>query len=210
MARASNSDILPTLDLLKPLIKESRTRVHFLGVARHNILDAFMDSGITSCDSASTILQAFKSNKDNYHTLEKSYTAIRIPAVKGDTSPKVRKLLKPIVESGDEQALAKREDELHRLEQDALNAIRDYASRKIDLTNAMKVLTLYEDQFADEKKYYPLFEETRDRPWESCACSICSQIGVDAVILRGNNRNRRRGFHNTYVFYQKFKEMVSV
>jgi hypothetical protein len=211
LARASNNDIIPTLQRLTPLFKESGVRVHFLGVARHNILDVFMESGITSCDSASTILQAFKSNKDNYHTAGKAYTAIRIPAVKGDASPKVRKLLQSFSVHGDREGFEKRENELHELEQKALLAIREYAARKVDLSEAMKHLTLYEDQFADEKKYYPLFEETlRDRPWEQCPCTICQQIGVDVVILRGNNRNRRRGFHNTHVFYQQFKDYVAI
>lgn len=71
----------------------------------------------------------------------------------------------------------------------------------------MKALIKYEDQFGDIKKYYPLFEETlRDRPWEECPCPICTRLGVEVVILRGNNRNRRRGFHNTYVFFKEFKK----
>jgi hypothetical protein len=28
------------------------------------------------------------------------------------------------------------------------------------------------------------------------------------IIFRGNNRNRRRGFHNVKVFYEQFKEAV--
>ena len=41
-----------------------------------------------------------------------------------------------------------------------------------------------------------------DRPWEMCGCAICSRWGVEVAIFRGNNRNRRRGFHNTHVFYR--------
>jgi hypothetical protein len=28
------------------------------------------------------------------------------------------------------------------------------------------------------------------------------------VIFRGNNRNRRRGFHNTYAFYHLFQRIL--
>ena len=28
------------------------------------------------------------------------------------------------------------------------------------------------------------------------------------IIFRGNNRNRRRGFHNTYVFYRMLQKAV--
>jgi hypothetical protein len=44
-----------------------------------------------------------------------------------------------------------------------------------------------------------------DRPWELCDCPICSDLGIEVVIFRGNNRNRRRGFHNTRRFYDQFK-----
>jgi len=45
----------------------------------------------------------------------------------------------------------------------------------------------------------------RSRPWERCDCPICENLGIEVAIFRGNNRNRRRGFHNTYRFYQQFK-----
>ena len=41
-----------------------------------------------------------------------------------------------------------------------------------------------------------------DAPWRRCPCDICREDGIDVAIFRGNNRNRRRGFHNTYVFYR--------
>jgi hypothetical protein len=45
----------------------------------------------------------------------------------------------------------------------------------------------------------------RSRPWDRCDCPICEELGIEVAIFRGNNRNRRRGFHNTYRFYQQFK-----
>ena len=46
-------------------------------------------------------------------------------------------------------------------------------------------------------------------PWKQCPCSICQQNGVEVIIFRGNNRNRRRGFHNTYVFYELLKQSMA-
>lgn len=43
------------------------------------------------------------------------------------------------------------------------------------------------------------------RPWERCDCPICSEHGIEVAIFRGNNRNRRRGFHNTRRFYDQFE-----
>ena len=40
------------------------------------------------------------------------------------------------------------------------------------------------------------------KPWNDCGCEICEEHGIEVIIFRGNNRNRRRGFHNTYVFYK--------
>ncbi|MDG6219782.1 MAG: hypothetical protein QCI00_10170, partial [Candidatus Thermoplasmatota archaeon] len=40
-----------------------------------------------------------------------------------------------------------------------------------------------------------------EKPWERCNCPICQGIGIEVVIFRGNNRNRRRGFHNLKSFY---------
>lgn len=42
------------------------------------------------------------------------------------------------------------------------------------------------------------------RPWARCSCPICEAHGIDVAIFRGNNRNRRRGFHNTRRFYDEF------
>jgi len=44
-----------------------------------------------------------------------------------------------------------------------------------------------------------------EKPWKKCGCPICKSVGIETVIFRGNNRNRRRGFHNTYVFYKILK-----
>lgn len=45
----------------------------------------------------------------------------------------------------------------------------------------------------------------REKPWNKCGCEVCTDIGIDVAIFRGNNRNRRRGFHNTRNFYDQFE-----
>lgn len=205
MARGSNSEIEPLLEVIGPVIKDTGVELHFLGVARFNMLEQFKQAGVTSCDSASTLFQAFKSTKENYHAPDRTYCAVRIPPVKGDKSPKVSKLLKTLKD--DPVAYQKEEDRLYILEQNALRLVRSYAARESSLEEAMKALIIYEKEFGGGTKHYELFEETlRDRPWESCTCKICQASGVDVIFLRGNNRNRRRGFHNTWLFYRGFLE----
>jgi hypothetical protein len=48
-------------------------------------------------------------------------------------------------------------------------------------------------------------ELLRREPWTECDCRICQEYGIEVAIFRGNNRNRRRGFHNTRRFYDEFE-----
>lgn len=209
VAKAPNEVIVPILKEIRPAVLRSEIKLHILGVARLNIIDEYKKTNVYSCDSASSIMQAFKSQKDNYHALDESYTAIRIPAVYGNASPKVRKYLEKYSNKKSQAFLSAEKNKLAKLEKAALSSVRLYAKRKAPLKQAMKALIKYEDKLESERKYYQLFEKTLlDRPWESCSCAICHALGVEVVILRGNNRNRRRGFHNTYVFYQKFKKIT--
>ena len=66
------------------------------------------------------------------------------------------------------------------------------------------------DRVYSANKLRPLYLQVlTDQPWKRCPCSVCKGIGVEVIIFRGNNRNRRRGFHNTYVFYNQVKEIVN-
>jgi hypothetical protein len=47
------------------------------------------------------------------------------------------------------------------------------------------------------------------KPWKDCSCDICRRDGVEVVIFRGNNRNRRRGFHNVFVFYRMMQGILN-
>ncbi|MGF6950208.1 hypothetical protein QF028_002713 [Neobacillus sp. B4I6] len=66
------------------------------------------------------------------------------------------------------------------------------------------------DLIYSANKLRPMYHKVlNDKPWKDCSCSICKDVGVEVIIFRGNNRNRRRGFHNTYVFYNQLKEIQS-
>ena len=41
------------------------------------------------------------------------------------------------------------------------------------------------------------------KPWRQCQCPMCRSLGIDIVIFRGLNRNKRRGAHNTLMLYQQ-------
>lgn len=59
--------------------------------------------------------------------------------------------------------------------------------------------------YVDDEELQPAYEDLLlNEPWRECDCAICSDLGIEVAIFRGNNRNRRRGFHNTHRFYQEF------
>jgi len=64
-------------------------KIHLLGFAKAKQLDRFVKYRITSFDSTSPLIRAFKDKKDNYFTPTKHYTAIRIPSV--DSTPALKR-----------------------------------------------------------------------------------------------------------------------
>jgi len=52
------------------------------------------------------------------------------------------------------------------------------------------------------------YETLTNKPWADCDCPICTKHGIEVCIFRGNDRNRRRGFHNTAMFYEEFSEAL--
>ena len=73
------------------------------------------------------------------------------------------------------------------------------------LDDVLETVLRYNRLNGDTKERRAKYEQPlRDRPWRSCPCEICRDIGIQAIIFRGNDRNRRRGFHNTWVFYRQF------
>lgn len=236
VARASDDAIRAVLETVKPAVERAGVQMHVLGVARASLAADFEAANVTSCDSASTLMQAFKSNTANYHMPDgQHYTCVRIPPVgEGSSltiSPKVSKLLKPLTQELQEAqkalksdpelgglqktytqcktALDEKKETLLRLEQQALAAVRAYAKRTVDIEVVMDALIAYEEQFEHNPRMQDLYRKTlAERPWERCTCAICQALGIEVIIMRGNNRNRRRGFHNTHVFYIQFIQRI--
>ena len=60
------------------------------------------------------------------------------------------------------------------------------------------------DAAAKQRKVYA--DTLTDRPWEHCSCRVCRVAGVEALIFRTSNRNKRRGIHNLHVFHTHLSE----
>lgn len=69
----------------------------------------------------------------------------------------------------------------------------------------MRMVQSYANWIGDEDHLTSYRETLGDEPWRDCSCPICTEHGIEVAIFRGNNRNRRRGFHNTRRFYDEFE-----
>jgi len=153
-------------------------KVHFLGVTRLGILPLLNKLSDyvaeVSFDSSSVLRLAWTREHGNYLTADgKAYTAIRV------------------VDNGSEI------EEAARL---LLKKLREYDRGIVSFGDVLEVVRDYV-RLVGHERYLPYYVATlRDMPWRRCDCAVCRSAGVDVVVFRGNNRNRRRGFHNVYVF----------
>ena len=169
------------------------TELHLLGITRCNNISQFATFGVTSFDSTSAFLQAFKDDKDNYHMLDRTYTAVRVPQVDGN--PKLKALI---------QAGRISQTEAMKRERACLRALHGYDSGQVYLQEAVGALQRYEELFQGRQDYTAAYSEVLEHsPWKECPCGICREAGVNIVLFRGSERNKRRGFHNLYVFRQR-------
>lgn len=203
LARAKTEDIYAILEAVAPVLSQD-TDLHLFGVARdrekYEMLH-FRRLGVTSFDSASYLRRAWMSANTNYFTEDGGrYAAIRISPVY-PSSPRVRSLLADDVASF---------EQLQKLEQQALKAVRDYDKGRLDLETTLDaVLEIDKVEQYNYEQHKQLYRKVlEDQPWKKCPCEICRDLGIEVIIFRGNDRNRRRGFHNTYVFYKRFRRLM--
>ncbi len=183
--------------------------MHVLGFAKADDLHEFGEFRIDSFDTTSPLLRAFKDAKANYYLRKPDggmdyFTAIRIPQA---------------LENRDLNVLSRigltNQEHLLRMERAALDGVRGYARGEVGLEAALDAVMTYADAGIDEgdpraaaaKARLPgaaskaglreRYERTlTSRCWESCSCRACAEIGVEVILYRGVQRNKRRGFHN--------------
>lgn len=194
MVPLKTPDIVASLETVAEVLN-SKTELHLLGVTRTGYVRAFSDFGVTSFDSTSPFRQSFKDDKDNYYAGDRTYVAIRIPQVDGNTS------LRKLVTAG---IVDQRDARQH--EKECLKRVRQYGDGTGSAEDAVKAVRRYGELIGEKKDRSEKYLETlRDRPWESCGCAVCKDIGVEVILFRGAERNRRRGFHNLSVFAERLE-----
>lgn len=194
MVPLKTAEILSCLRRVRAVLRPG-TQLHLLGVTRLDCIQEFADLGVVSFDSTSPLRQAFKDDKDNYYTPDRTYCAIRVPQVEGNAKMRAR-----IVAGTVNQA------EACRLERACLEGLERFDRGECDVLEVVRVLRDYErmhDNRSDRAEVYA--EILRDRPWKACPCEICRRLGIHVLLFRGAERNRRRGFHNLFVFYRRLR-----
>jgi queuine/archaeosine tRNA-ribosyltransferase len=175
--------------------REAKINLHLLGVLRPNLLPLFSSLGISSFDSASFLRKAWLRSGMNYLGVNGQwYAAIRIPF---SFDPRVKA-----------EAERKRigQQRLERLEREALQAIIDLERKRLSVNKTLEAVIEYDSLLervsSSEHDIAERYKKTlRSRIWEQCSCPVCRDAGIHIVVFRGANRNKRRGFHNTKMFY---------
>jgi hypothetical protein len=185
------------LDVLQAIsdIRKPETRLHLLGVTRLDRVNDFSQYGVYSFDSTSPLMQGLKSNRHNYYAPDGSkYSSIAVPQIDGNNQLR-NKIRSGVVDQG--KAI--------KLEQQTLQALIAYDKGQVSLDQAFHVLQEYEQicQLKDRDK--DNYRTLSDRPWRSCDCAICKQLGIHVLLKRGAERNRRRGLHNVYITYKQLQ-----
>jgi hypothetical protein len=198
MAALKTSDILAALRAVADM-RRPDVGIHLLGITRCEHLDAFAACGVTSFDSTSPFRQSFKDDKDNYYGPDRTYIALRVPQVDGNPRLKAR------IRAGRvDQALAV------ELEQRCLHLLRAYDAGEAAVGDVIGALARYEEVWEGLPERVAGYEEfLTEKPWKTCPCGICAAVGIEIAIFRGSERNKRRGFHNLFVFRQRLERQLA-
>jgi DGQHR domain-containing protein len=171
-------------------------QIHLFGFNRLEELESFHGLDITSFDSTSPLVKAFKDDVNNYFSNQDHYTAIRVPQGRENS-------VKQRIQGG-----LLEQSTVQNREKSVLEALRLYAKHELSVEKTLDVLLEYEELLFPGRDYRDAYHRTlSDRPWEQCPCRICREAGIETIIFRGFNRNKRRGFHNLYYCHQQLQKV---
>jgi hypothetical protein len=200
LVRSQTPEIIATVQAVREVLPKG-VQIHVFGFSRFDGISDLIEAGANSIDSASMLRKAWLGSNLNFLMPTGWYSAIRIPQTEGSFRAK------NLVKEGKVTL-----GQLQKLEHDCLREIRSFANGSRGPSQALiEHLVQYDSLVAGERSGTAdrICRTLEERPWEACNCEICKKWGVEVAIFRGNNRNRRRGFHNTYVFYQLLQDLAN-
>lgn len=195
----SDSEILEIVVGVTRAFAKMRRRpwLHLLGIFRPLLQNRFRQHGVNSFDSATYFRKAWLRSGQNYLGSDgKWYAAIRVPPT---SDPRTLTRLRNSGVS---------DRRIFSLERAALSALHSYERGGIALDKCLRAVRAYDSLLdrdeADESDMLEAYRRTLEaKPWKICDCNVCQGIGIDVLIFRGLNRNKRRGAHNTLQLYGK-------
>jgi queuine/archaeosine tRNA-ribosyltransferase len=200
LVRTTTPEILAVLERVHEKLRPG-IKLHLFGLARFKAMRQFVQMGVTSVDSASLLRKAWLGSHINYLSEHGWYSAIRVPQLTASFRAK-----RAINNGAATEKVA-------ALEKVCLQGLHAYGRARTTRVGPDLLSALLELDFVITGKnrkniHHTILRTLEERPWQECGCEICESIGIDVVIFRGNNRNRRRGFHNTYVFYRLIDRLL--
>ena len=177
--------------------KQENIWVHLFGILRPEIQHSFQNLGMSSFDSASYLRKAWLRSTQNYLDPDGKhwYGTIRVPISRSTAMKQAAKIHQISV------------DKMLDLENKCLSNLEQFDGTEASMQEVLDIVNEYSPLLQRKGEDNHFVEKHKallvDRPWEKCRCSFCKTAGINMVIFRGSNRNKRRGLHNTWVFYHK-------
>jgi hypothetical protein len=182
-------EVMSVITALKP-----RPWVHLFGIFRPKLQAKFRELKVDSFDSATYFRKAWLRSDQNYLARDGHwYAALRVPMT---SDGRTRKRLE---ESGLDLAT------LQVQELQVMKLLCRYGRDEVGIREVLDAVIEYDERLtrsSDARSMRAKYEKTlKERPWRTCDCPFCKQVGIHVLIFRGSNRNKRRGAHNTLMLY---------
>lgn len=213
LARSPAEGILQVLQSVRETIDSITTcssdvQIHLFGVAKLSLLSAMKKYQVSSIDSASYLRKAWLRSGQNYLGADgKWYAAVRVPQ---SYNYKVREYIatngKSLTEVEAQERRCLETLEIYDREGLSANEFNEMLDQIVEYDTYLLRAGDDGQSLRDAKISSETYRRTLEaKPWKECSCEICRALGVHVLIFRGTNRNKRRGFHNTWTFCQRLK-----
>ena len=190
--------IIKILEAIQPYPKN--ISLHLFGVLRPEHLENFKKLGVNSFDSASFFRKAWLRSEQNYLSKNgKWYTSIRVPQ---SSNPRILK-------NANLNGFSIQDIQI--MEKEALDSLFAYDNGNIEIEEVLDSVIRYDELLLrnsnDGDNLRRKYKKTlMEMPWKDCDCPMCKSLGINIMIFRGTNRNKRRGFHNIWALRNGTKE----
>ena len=166
--------------------------MHLLGITRTELVKDYERYGVASFDSTSPFRQAFKDDRDNYYA----------PRAQVPRDPRHADRQQQPTQAARARRPTRSEHRAEHSSRRACARSSPTTETNAPSTTPLDALAAYDSFLGEPDRQSEYWRTLHDRPWRSCPCGICAEVGIQVVIFRGTERNKRRGFHNLFVFNQ--------